>query len=387
MVLDSAGNLYSEVGGGTSDVDGAIFKLTAPSTSGGAWVGSLLYSFEGDGTGLSDGSDPLGGLVVDEMGAFYGTTSRGGASDRGTVFELTPPAASGDAWTESILHRFGGSSNGMSPACSLLRTQNGTLYGTTQAGGSAGAGTIFRLTPPAAGGTAWTENILYNFTGGSDGGTPSGELILDKSGTLYGMTNQGGLGFGTVFELTRPAIAGGAWTESVLYSFTGGSDGDHPLGGFIFDSTGALYGTTNGVYIGGDCDPARPGRCGTVFKLAPPSTQGGAWSYTVIWTFTGFSDGAAPLVGLTLGKNGKTLYGTASGGGSISGTGPGTVFRLTPPTAPGGAWTESTLHRFIGSSKDGGDPDSPLILSGGALYGTTHLGGTFNDGTVFRLVP
>jgi uncharacterized repeat protein (TIGR03803 family) len=211
LVFDGSGALY-----GTTQASlyyGSVFKLTPPSTSGGAWTETDLYDFKGDNHGIVDGATPLGGVTIDETGALYGTTSQGGVSNRGSVFKLTPPTTSGGAWTETILHFFGGSQNGEAPASSLLRVKSGSLYGTTQSGGAFGAGTVFVLSPPPTGQTAWVERILYSFTGRSDGGTPVGGLILDSSGSLYGTTSAGGLGFGTVYKLTRPTVAGGAYTE------------------------------------------------------------------------------------------------------------------------------------------------------------------------------
>jgi len=386
LVFDSWGALYSEAQGGAYG-NGVILKLAPPGVTGGPWVGSLLYSFKGIGNGPVDGAGPMGGLLVDDAGGLDGVTSKGGVSSRGTVFSLAPPAVSGGSWTESVLHLFGGAQNGMGPSSALLRVKGGALYGTTQSGGSSGAGTIFRLTPPAAGQTGWTEKILYSFTGGTDGGTPSGELILDKFGTLYGTTNKGGLGFGTVFKLTRPVIAGGLWTETVLYSFTGGSDGANPLGGLILDSTGSLYGTSSGVYVGAkSCSSGTPGACGTVFKLIPPSVQGGAWMYNEIYSFAGVLDGADPITTLTRAKDG-TLYGTTYLGGLSTGIGNGTLFKLIPPGAQGDAWTEIVLHRFVEIDKDGAFPDATLILNAGTLFGTTTAGGSTNAGTLFELVP
>jgi uncharacterized repeat protein (TIGR03803 family) len=375
MILDGTGALYSIAQGGSYS-HGVVFRLTPPSTSGGNWAGTLLYSFKGLDQGAVDGAMPLGGVIADGTGILSGTTSRGGLGGRGCVFNLTPPATSGGTWTESPLHFFGGNQNGMAPSSGLLRVKSGALYGTTEGGGSSGAGMVFRLTPPATGQTSWAEKVLYSFAGGSDGGTPSGEVVLDKSGALYGMTSQGGMGFGTIYKLTPPVVAGGVWTESVLYSFTGARDGADPWGGIIFDSTGALYGTASGGGASG---------FGTVFQLAPPSAPGGAWSYSVLVSFAGVPDGAHPLASLTMGKDGS-LYGTTTQGGA-SKPSFGTIFRLAPPAVQGGTWAEKVIFSFTGNTIAGDFPNAPLILSGGAIYGTTEAGGAFNAGTVFKLVP
>jgi uncharacterized repeat protein (TIGR03803 family) len=256
--------------------------------------------------------------------------------------------------------------------------KNGSLYGTTEAGGTSGAGIVFKLTPPPSGQTAWIEKILYSFSGGSDGGTPSGGLLINSTGDLYGMTSAGGLGFGTIYRLSHPAIAGSSWTETVLYTFSGGSDGANPLGNLVFDTLGALYGTASS---GGT------GHCGTVFQLSPPSTKGDPWMFALLYALAGVPDGCDPRVGVTLGKQPSVLYGTTSEGGASSGVGLGTVFRLTAPVSSGAKWNETVLHRFTETSTDGGLPLTPLFLRNGILYGATEGGGPSNDGTVFALLP
>jgi len=184
---------------------------------------SVLYSFAGG----SDGLEPVAGLIVDQNGVLYGTTRYGGGSGCvqnagcGTVFSLTPPAIAGAVWTEAVLYSFLGGAEGASPMAGLLAGKSGVLYGTTESCGAPNAGTVFELTPPATPGGAWTEDVLYSFSGGIDGSQPVAGLIAE-SGTLYGTTEVGGAsGLGIVFALTPPAIAGGLWTESVLYSFAG----------------------------------------------------------------------------------------------------------------------------------------------------------------------
>jgi uncharacterized repeat protein (TIGR03803 family) len=189
---------------------------------------------------------------------------------QGTVFKLTPPAKGQTAWTEAVLYNFCSPldcSDGLQPYSSLIADKQGALYGTTQSGGSFFGGTVFKLTPPAKGQAAWTETVLYSFRIGSDGQEPSAGLIADKQGALYSTTMAGGSsGGGTVFKLTPPAKGQTAWAETVLYSFKGGSDGQEPSAGLIADNQGALYGTTIGGGI--TCNPSSPrSGCGTVFKL------------------------------------------------------------------------------------------------------------------------
>jgi uncharacterized protein YceK len=176
-------------------------------------------------------------LIADESGALYGTTALGGNSacsvlGCGTVFKLTPPSQGETAWTETVLYSFKGASDGANPFASLISGESGALYGTTLLGGSGNCfgsecGTVFKLTPPAEGETVWTETVLYSFNGGSDGNFPRASLIADERGALYGTTSSGGgsncPGFvcGTVFKLTPPAEGQTAWTETVLYGFKG----------------------------------------------------------------------------------------------------------------------------------------------------------------------
>ena len=240
---------------------------------------------------------------------------------------------------ETVLYRFLGGSDGSFPYAGLIADEKGALYGTTLGGGSGcpqnpnGCGTVFRLTPPTKGQSAWAETVLYSFKGGSDGQGPSAGLIIDKQGALYGTTALGGNdcphqvssnGFGTVFKLTPPAKGQTAWTPTVLYRFfcsqPSCSEGVNPYAGLIADREGALYGTT---LSGGSGDN------GTVFKLAPPAKGQTAWTETVLYRFSGGSDGADPFAGL-IADNQGTLYGTTIGGAGscFTGSGCGTVFKL-----------------------------------------------------------
>ena len=201
---------------------------------------------------------------------------------------------------------------------------------------------------------------------------------------LYGTTVFGGAnGAGTVFELTPPSSPRGAWTFTILYSFSpftifpGGAtgDGNGPAAGLISDATGALYGTTaNGGANG----------YGTVFKLTPPAVAGGPWTETVLYSFTGGSDGGSPKASLIFDESGA-LYSTTTVGGL---NGQGTVFKLTPPGVPDGAWTETVLYSFAGLDVGTSPSGAGLIFdSSGALYGTTSTGGANGFGTVFKLAP
>ncbi len=387
----------------------------------GSALAQHLQAFEfGGGNGLAPG----GGLVVDGEGNFYGTTSRGGLSSVGVVFEISPTRTGGA--TETVLYNFtgnGSNGDGANPLGDLVFDKAGNLYGVTQSGGPSNAGTVFELSPPASPGGAWTETVLHSFQGSpTDGASPMSGLMLDGTGNLYGTASQGGInappcnnGCGVVYELTQAVQ--GPWTESVLYMFQGYPDGGQPMSPLIMDQAGDLYGTT---YIGGFIGP------GTVFELTPPA-QGGSWIETRLHNFAS-TDGAFPRAGLTLVQEG-VLLGTATGGGA---NGQGTVFALKPGTVwftvvhsfdvtdgdvpasklvligsntlvgtagggvhddgvvfqisySGGLWTETVLYNFGGGNTGAGPLD--VILYKGALYGTTVGGGFNNNGTAFRLSP
>ncbi len=350
-----------------------------------------------------DGEFPAGPVVFDKAGNIYGTTAGGGKYGDGTVFELMPPAAQGDPWTETILYSFTGGSDGSSPSSGVILGSKGALYGETNYGGSSSnAGVVFKLTPPAEQGGNWTESVIYSFcpTGVcSDGKWPSGGLVFDKKGNLYGTTGTGGTAppgvqvYGVVFEL-MPQRKQTAWRESVLYTFLGndndGDDGAAPDYGVIFDKTGNLYGTTR---AGGNYSACQSDNgCGTVFEL---TLQGGTWSESQLYAFQGSDDGDLPLAGLVLDKSGA-LYGTTYGSGYSN---YGNVFKLTPPAGQNGQWTETVLYNFQGfdeSPFDGYWPAAGVIFDGKDIFGTTARGGSGNCningffvgcGTVFKLIP
>ncbi|HUE04300.1 MAG TPA: choice-of-anchor tandem repeat GloVer-containing protein [Bryobacteraceae bacterium] len=259
-------------------------------------------------------------------------------------------------------------------ATSLSLGPTGVLYGTASQA-------VFSITPPASPGGSWTGRVLYEFTGGSDGSLPNGLAIGSGPGgqtILYGTTLSGGSGGGgTVFSLTPPAGNSRSWTEKTLYSFTG-DDGFNPRAGVVIGQGGALYGTTGeGGTAGGN---------GTVFSLMPPAAApdepDGSWSETVLYSFD-YNDGSGPGA-LAMDANGVLYGGTLAGGSSDRGT----VFSLTPPVSPGGAWTEAVLHDFPSFAGDGWSPITGLAVGGGGvLYGVTSKGGTSDFGIAYALTP
>ena len=357
VVRDSGGNLYGTTQyGGSGNCSqygvngcGTVFKVTNQGTE------TVLYSFKGG----SDGEYPWGGLALNKKGDLFGTTPNGGLGF-GVLFSL-------DQDTETILHRFKGGTDGGNPYGGLTLDRR-HLYGTTTSGGDlscgtggAGCGTLFKF-------ESRRQAIIHRFAGApSDGNYPGyGAPLIDRTGNLYGTTGSGGTAnFGTVYKVGR----NGKYT--VLYSFTGGSDGCEPLGTLAADENGNLYGTASAC---GDSNQ------GTIFKL---SSSG---SLTVLYSFgaDGSAGGNTPMGGVVRDRNGN-LYGTTlfGGGCGLIQPGCGTVFKL----GPNGMLTY--LHSFDGTS-DGASPWGNVILdAAGNLYGTTTTGGLngFGAGTVWKIAP
>jgi uncharacterized repeat protein (TIGR03803 family) len=363
VILDAAGNLYGTTSNGGGDGFGAVYKLS-PGTS--DWSETTLYSFANG----KDGRFPFPGLAMDAAGNLYGMTSYGGSFGWGTVYRLAPTA--GGTWKFTLLHAFSGGQGGgivsSFESTALILDAAGNLYGTSAFGGTYPlSGLVFKLAPTTSG--PWTFSVLYDFTGGTDGDYAlCRRLTMDALGNIYGTTSAGGAhSTGVVFKLT-PSPSG-TWTESILYSFNGGKDGAFPNGGLIQDSIGNLYGTTNG----GGSQKCYPG-CGVVFKL---SQFNGVWTETPIYTFT---NGESPDGGL-ISDGAGNLYGTTIGGGEFL---YGTVFELSPSAA--GGWTLTTLHSF--DLSDGYSPYAGLARdSAGNLYGTTAYGGSNYGGVAFEITP
>jgi hypothetical protein len=399
LVADSAGNFYGVAAGPGADTGsntGIVFELSPPAKKGGSWTVTTIFTFNG----TSDGNSPQSGLAIDSKGNLYGTTYDGGSGTCllgnsnigcGVVFELSQ---SGGSWSETVLYNFQGDKDGRNPNASPLTFDaEGNLYGVTTLGGGSGCpatlkvgcGVLFKLEPPAQGGASWTEKVLHRFakkTGtypygnllylngvlygttsgdgadgygtayeatlkgkitvinnfmGASGGYNASGLAADSSGNLYGFTESGGpSNNGLVYQL-KPS--GTSWTENVLYNFTGHSDGGTPLGAPVLDSSGNIYGNTQGGGNVFDCTyTEQQNGCGVVFEVA---NSGGKISESVIHTFTGgttpsTADGSFPSAGLIFGSDGN-LYGTTQTGGSgqcvdEKGTdlGCGIAFSVTP---------------------------------------------------------
>ena len=327
-----------------------------------------IYSFQGHPDGEQPISNMLAPTSAPPFPQLIGTTEFGGYSSVGTVYGLKKNKR-GD-WSESVVYQFDGAAgtrpNGIALSGALNRSSR--VFVTAFAGGSGNNGAIGVLQPNASG--SWTLLTAYSFVGRPDGAGPFGPVLLDKQGDAFGTTASGGVaGDGTVYRL-KPN--GSVYSERVLYSFKGGSDGDHPQAGLTADSQGALYGTTQ---YGGASD------MGTVFRLTPSR---GGYSERVLYSFGRNPDGAQPVGGLCRDSSGA-IYGTTTVGGRHN---DGTVFRLQ---LQGGRYSETVLWNFGTSPRDGEFPEGTLLVdTSGIIYGTTGGGGPASSGSIgtfFTLKP
>jgi uncharacterized repeat protein (TIGR03803 family) len=358
VVLDAKGDLYgSTVVGGVYGC-GTVFKLMAQASV--PWPETVLASFNC----YANGKNPHGGVTFDSHGNLDGTTVAGGsggpcASDGcGLVYQLTPT-------TENVLHSFTAGNDGFGPGSGVAFDRAGNIYGTTPDGGAYSAGVVYEV---SRAGHQWNERVIHAFSGGKDGGVGSlGQLLVDASGNLYGLTEEGGAhSAGTVFKLARQG--GKRWKLTTLYAFAGSPDAASPYGGLVADSTGRLYGTT---YYGG------ANGMGAVFELIPRTHA--RYRERVLYSFKGGSDGSSSTSTLVFGSSGE-LYGTTSGGGGSCGC--GTIFAVNAASGK-----ERVLHAF-GASGDGAYPYYGLTLdSSGNFYGATVAGGAFGQGAVFEFTP
>ncbi len=366
LQMNAAGELF---GSNLEGVGGSVFKLSPPSPGQIDWAWQVVYAWSGNGPGARWS----GALSVDTGGNLFGPAS-GGLDGAGAVFALNAPVDGASPWTQTILYSFAGRStgDGDTPSGALLPAGDGGWYGTTAYGGASNSGMVYKLSPPDAEGGAWTETVLYSFNARRDGMHPQAPLIADAAGNLYGTTVEGGLGGGAVFRLSPPRRGSTAWTEKTLFRFTGGADGGGSSGQLLLGDDGALYGTAQfgGRFLRG-----------VVFRLTPGATRSAPWTQTVIHDFAGGTDGGKPRSGLVPDGSGG-FYGSASGGGLA---GRGTVFQLQPASPDGEAWQLTTLHYFAGGN-DGIGPFGELLLRDGKLYGVTQ-GSQLGPGTAYMIEP
>jgi uncharacterized repeat protein (TIGR03803 family) len=348
--------IFAACGASNSGLPSSAPMSLAPQIGGAAGTGyKTLDRFSGG----ANGGKPIGTQLLDVNGALYGTTSSGGANDLGTIFKITT------AGKETVLYSFKGGADGSGPRGGLIDV-NDTLYGTTRYGGASGSGcggsgcgTVFSAS------TTGTESVLHSFGVASNDGLGPYTGLIEVKGTLYGTTLMGGgsgcggYGCGTVYQVST----GG--NETVLHSFIGGKDGETPNAPLTAVND-TLYSTTElgGGGGGSICtNSSGPEGCGTVFSL---NTSG---KERVLYSFTGTTDGAAPLAGVT-DVNG-TLYGTAGSCGASGCTngGSGTVFSVST------SGTFHAIYSFKGPPHDGAVPYAHLIDVNGVLYGATNAGG------------
>ena len=334
----------------------------------------VLYSFAGG----TDGENPSSDLTLDSEGNLYGTTTYGGEvtcvyhgetfPGCGTVFELKRTA---DGWSEQILYRFninGNSSGGALPAAGVIFDKAGNLYGTTEGiPNECGQGNVFELTPNSQG--AWTETVLYSFTCEGGGYNPATDLVFDDKGDLFGTAGN------IVFELLPRAD--GSWEEVTLHTFTGKPDGAIFSSGVLLDSQGHVYGMTQSGGTGTCMYNRKTFGCGIVYELIPSAEGAGHWAENVVYNFArGGGFAVNPSGGLILDRPGHLFITTAAGGDGL-----GTVAELTRSQK---GWEQSVLYRFYGGP-DGNQPAGRLVINAGVGFGVTNRGGTNGLGTVFGL--
>lgn len=366
LTLLGTGNLFG--GAGPS----AVFRLRP---AGQGWVFSPIFEFDG-----RDGEYLAGRLSVGPDGVLYGATAGGGLPQCpgdggcGVIFSIRPIASICASvacpWNETVLYQFDPVSRneGYHPTGGLIFDASGNIYGTTAAGGMFDAGTVFQLTPSQGG---WTETVLHNFgQSQSDGMLPNGNLVIDHAGNIIGTTVSGGdpnCRCGTIFQLT---YNGSGWAETILHSFTFEPDGAYPAGGLISDAAGNLYG---GTPVGGASEG------GAVYQLMPSN---GGYTFQVLYSFLSDEDFEGPMGIPAIDSNGNVYATTWSQGAGEQGN----VFKLTPVN---GAWIYTDLYDFeIWDPSNGlNPPDGPTLDPNGNLYGTTHSGGSWNGGVIWQLVP
>jgi uncharacterized repeat protein (TIGR03803 family) len=351
VTLDAHGNIY-----GTNNVSGlgygSVYKLTYRN---GSYIASALYDFQGG----NDGAFPASRVVFGPDGNLYGTTSEGGGSGCsshgcGTVFKLSPPPttcrASQCSWNETVLYRFTGGADGAIPEFGdIIFDSAGAIYGTTS-GNNVSFGSVYKL---AKSGGVWTETTLWTFTGGADGFFPMGSVVFDGAGNLYGTMNTG------VFELSP---SGNGWTETVIHTFDYHIEGLSSESSMVFDNAGNLYSST--FTLG-------PNEDGSIFEMTP---SGGIWNLQVIYP-----------VGHTIGTSlnfdaAGNLYGVCIANRSDNGE----AFKMS---LVNGSWIYTSLHEFTGGD-EGATPYEGMVMdANGNLYGTASAGGDYNLGMVYKITP
>ena len=363
LVLDSQGRVYGTTTRGGSNGNGTVYRITLPTTKNGPAKTEILHSFQ-----PGEGAIPEGGILIGADGGLYGTTNAGGAHGRGSVYRLDP-----QTFALTTLHSFNSDNDhtdGSAAVAGLTAGPGGLLYGTTGLGGSLGGGTVFAVSPK---GDGVFYKVIHAFGGAGDGSDPYLGRLVSKGNKLFGVTIEGGgfNGFGTAFELTQPA-GKSSWNEKVIYLFgTKSADAFLPESGLAMDKAGVLYGCANG---------GQNGR-GAIYSLTP--SGGSTWTETVINSF-GTNPGDPEDAGecnVGFDKTGR-LVGTSNGGGA---NGQGAVFILTPS---GGSWTLTTVLSFGTTGVTPTTPSTGVIpVAQGYYAGSALTGGANGVGAVYRVKP
>ena len=383
VIFDSRGNLYGTTSGGGVANNGLAFELSPPAGGHGPWTENVIYSFCVVGQ-CRDGSVPEANFIFDSGGNLYGTTTMGGFAGYGTAFKLAPGGHG--AWTETVLYAFCqliACADGLNPGSATLAfDRQGNLYGTTRFGGDNNdGGIVYRLSPEGGQYGFWSESVLHTFcTSCGDGTIPYAGVVFDSQGNLYGTTsNNGGGGWGMIYELSPPPGGSGLWSETILENF-GYGNGLDVYTALTLDQHGNLYGNASrGGPLGG----------GTAYELSP---SGGAWTQNLLYSFCYYcSDSFSPNSAFFLDHQGN-LYGTATGGAYQQGV----VFELpwaqptstTLVTAP----NPSDLQQNVAmtatvTAQDGSTPSGTVIFnSDGTQIGSASLNNSgvavFNDSSL-----
>jgi len=360
LVADRNGQLYGTTEMGGSYGRGTLYRITLPASATGNATYQTLHSFK-----PGEGATPEGGVLIGADGGYYGTTNAGGTYGNGTVYRVDPASL-----TLKTLHSFNPNAkagDGSNPSGGLTAGPGGLLYGTTDLSGAHGVGTVFAISPKGA---SVSYTTIHNFGSPGDGARPYQGRLVSSGSYLFGMTGSDtNQGFGVVYELFQ---SGSTWSEAVLHQFgTVPGDPYGPSNGLVRDKSGNLYGCGQGGHFAK----------GAVFELSPAGP--GAFNYSIIESFGAHTgEPAVASCALALDSTGR-LIGTSSNGGQY---GEGTVFRLT---GSGSAWSLST--RFSFGPVNGVNPYCPvaplLPLPNGYYAGTAISGGKFGFGAMFEIKP
>jgi uncharacterized repeat protein (TIGR03803 family) len=355
LTVDASGNLYGTTPTGGANVGGTVFMLSPVN---GSWKLTVLHSF---GAFTGDGLAPQGGVVFDSAGNLYGTTYQGGVFGFGTVYQLAP---SGGAWKYKVLHGFSGlNGDGAYPGGTPVVDTAGNIYGATESGGASQRGTVFELIPQPGGN--WQQSVLYGLQS-SDGLLDN--VIFGPDGSLYGSPREGGNGAGLILRVSPSS--GSGWAGSVIYTFESRGDAFCACG-IAFDGDGNI--------VGASLDGGSNGK-GTLFEI-PHNTDGSWGPDVIIHSFSGGGDGSYPQGSPALDANGNIFGMTRAG----SRNGKGVVYEFSP--AGEDKYSGVLLHSFAGGN-DGAYPISgPTLDKNGNVYGTTYSGGIYGAGTAWQVTP